>query len=154
MIANEISQLIQAAIKKDQKKGDLPKFDIPEIVIERPKDPTHGEYATPAALGLARYARLAPVQIAEKIIKRMAQVDYIGEVTVAHPGFINIRLAESWLAQQVETILAEGDDFGRVPPPPHLPPTGGEERGRACRSSISAPIRPARWWLAPGAMLF
>ena len=114
MIADDISQLIVAAIKKAQKKGDLPKFDIPDIVIERPKDPTHGDYATPTALGLARYARMAPVQIAEKIIKRMAQVDYIGEVTVAHPGFINIRLAESWLAQQVETILAEGNEFGCV----------------------------------------
>jgi len=114
LIADDISQLIEAAIKKAQKKSDLPKFDIPAIVIERPKDPTHGDYATPVALGLARYARMAPVQIAEKITKRLAQADYIGEVTVAHPGFINIRLAESWLAQQVEAILAEGDDFGLV----------------------------------------
>ncbi|MFC1976314.1 arginine--tRNA ligase [Chloroflexota bacterium] len=110
MIINDITQLIEAAIKKAQKKGDLPKFDIPE----RPKDPTHGDYATPVALGLARYARMAPVQIAEKIIKRMAEVDYIGEATVAHPGFINIRLSESWLARQVETILDEGDHFGQV----------------------------------------
>ena len=114
LIPGQISQLIQTAIKKAQKKGDLPKFDIPEIVIERPKDPTHGDYATPAALGLARYARMAPVKIAEKIIKRMPRTDYIGAATVAHPGFINIRLSEKWLAQQVETILAEGDDFGHA----------------------------------------
>ncbi len=114
MIANEISQLIEAAIKKAQKKGDLPKFDIPEIVVERPKDPSNGDYATPAALGLARYARMAPVQIAEKIKNRMAPVDFIGEVTVAHPGFLNVRLSAEWLARQVETVLAEDDDFGRV----------------------------------------
>ncbi len=114
MIPNQISQLIEAAIRKAQKKGDLPKFDIPEISVERPKDPTHGDYATPAALGLARYARMAPVQIAEKIIKRMAAVNFIEEATVAHPGFINVRLSAVWLARQVETVLAEGDDFGRV----------------------------------------
>ncbi|MBN1993726.1 MAG: arginine--tRNA ligase [Anaerolineae bacterium] len=114
LIVNDITQLIAAAIKKAQKKGDLPKFDLPEIVIERPKDPTHGDYATPIALSLARYARMAPAQIAEKIIKRLAPAAYIGRVTVAHPGFINIRLAETWLAQQVETVLAEGDSFGRV----------------------------------------
>jgi len=114
LIPNQISQLIHQAIKKAQKKGDLPKFDIPEVVIERPKDPTHGDYATPVALGLARYARMAPVQIAEKITKRMAKPDFIGEVTAVHPGFINIRLSENWLSQQVETVLAEGDDFGRV----------------------------------------
>jgi arginyl-tRNA synthetase len=114
LIRDNIAELIQAALKKAQKKGDLPKFDIPEVVIERPKDPTHGDYATPVALGLARFARMAPVKIGEKIVQRLADVDYITEATVAHPGFINIRLSETWLAQQVETILAEGDDFGRV----------------------------------------
>ncbi len=114
MITNEINQLIVLAIKKAQKKGDLPKFDIPTIVIERPKDPTHGDYATPAALALARYARMAPIQIAKKINNRMPQTDFIGEITIAPPGFINIRLSERWLVQQVEAILAEGDDFGQV----------------------------------------
>jgi arginyl-tRNA synthetase len=114
LIANNISQLVQAAIRKAQKKGDLPKFDIPDIVVERPKDPSHGDYATPAPLGLARYARMAPMQIAEKIVKRIEQVDYIGEVSVARPGFINVRLSDTWLAEQVEAILAEGADFGRV----------------------------------------
>jgi arginyl-tRNA synthetase len=61
LIRDNIAELIQAALKKAQKKGDLPKFDIPEVVIERPKDPTHGDYATPVALGLARFARMAPV---------------------------------------------------------------------------------------------
>ena len=114
MIATQINQLIHNAIKKAQKKGDLPKFDIPEIIIERPKDSANGDFATPAALGLARYARMAPVQIAEKIIKRIEPTEYIGEVTVAHPGLINLRLSESWLAQQVETVLSEADEFGRI----------------------------------------
>jgi len=114
VISHQISQLIHDAIKKAQKKGDLPKFDIPEIVVERPKDPTHGDYATPVALGLARYARMAPVKIAEQIVKRMSKADYLGQVEAVHPGFINLRLADNWLAQQVETILAEGDQFGHV----------------------------------------
>ncbi len=114
MITQQIVELIEKALKKAQQKGELPRFDSPEIVLERPKDPSHGDYATPAAMGMARYARMAPLQIAEKIVNRLAPVDYISEVTVAHPGFINIRLSEAWLARQVETILAEGDDFGRV----------------------------------------
>jgi arginyl-tRNA synthetase len=114
LIRDDIAQLIHAAVKKAQKKGDLPKFDIPEIVVERPKDPTNGDYASPTPLGLARFARMAPVEIGEKIIKRLAKVDYIDEVNIAHPGFINVRLSAAWLARQVETILAEGDSFGRV----------------------------------------
>jgi arginyl-tRNA synthetase len=114
LIRTEIAQLIEKAVKKAQKKGDLPKFDIPAITLERPKNPDHGDYATPLALGLARYARMAPVKIAEQIVRRMEQPDYLAEATIAHPGFINIRLSEAWLAQKVETILAEADDFGRV----------------------------------------
>ena len=114
MIRDQIVQLIVAGIKKAQKKGDLPKFEVPEVVIERPKDPAHGDYATPVALGLARYARMAPVRIGEQIVKRLPKANFVGEATVAHPGFINVRLSETWLAQQVETILAEGDGFGQV----------------------------------------
>jgi arginyl-tRNA synthetase len=114
LIRNKISQLIAGAIKKAQQEGDLPPFELPEIVVERPKEATHGDYATPVAMGLARLARMAPAQIAQKIVNHLTPVDYIGEVTIAQPGFINLRLSEAWLAQQVEIILAEGGNFGRV----------------------------------------
>lgn len=114
MIKNEIIELLTKAVKKAQKKGDLPKFELPEITLERPKEASHGDFASPAALGMARYARMAPLKIAEQIVKRLDKVEYIGEVYIAHPGYINIRLSESWLAQQVQTILAEGDNFGRI----------------------------------------
>ncbi|MEM7034131.1 MAG: arginine--tRNA ligase, partial [Chloroflexota bacterium] len=114
MLPANISQLFKDAIKKAQKKGDLPKFDLPDVVVEHPKDPTHGDYATPVAMGMARFARMAPIKIAEILTRRLAQVDYIEEVTVAPPGFINIRLSQAWLAQQVETILSEGEAFGRI----------------------------------------
>lgn len=117
MIHNELAQLIKAAIQTAQQQGDLPPFDLPEVVMEHPKDPSHGDYATPIALGLARLARLAPRQIAEKIVAHLDRTDCIGEVTIANPGFINIRLAEAWLARQVETILAEGEKFGHISPP-------------------------------------
>ena len=66
MKRDDIIQLIERAIKKAQKKGDLAKFDPPEVVLERPKDEDHGDYATPVCLSMARLARMAPIQIAEK----------------------------------------------------------------------------------------
>ncbi|GIK40194.1 MAG: arginine--tRNA ligase [Chloroflexota bacterium] len=114
MIRYQLIELIKNAIQAAQQAGDLPPFDLPEIVVERPKDPAHGDFATPVAMSLARLARMAPLQIAAKIISHLPAADYLGEVAAAPPGFINLRLAESWLAQQVETILAEGDGFGRV----------------------------------------
>ena len=114
MIRDDIVQLIEKAIKKAQKKGDLPKFELPEVVLERPKDESHGDYATPVCRSLARLARMAPVQIAEKVVARMERPTYIGSVDVAHPGFINITLSNEWVAAQVETILKEGEGFGQV----------------------------------------
>ncbi len=114
MIHNDLSQLIAAAINAAQQAGDLPAFTPPDIVVEHPKDPTHGDFATPIAMGLARLARMAPAQIAERIVKHLPPADYLGEVKIAQPGFINLRLAERWLAEQVETILAQGEAFGSI----------------------------------------
>lgn len=117
MIRDQLAQLIATAIRQAQQQGDLPPFDLPQITVDKPKEPAHGDYATPVAMGLARLARMAPAQIAAKIVSHLPQADAIGEVTVANPGFVNIRLAPAWLAQQVETILAEGENFGRISPP-------------------------------------
>jgi len=114
MIRDDIKRLIEKAIKKAQKKGDLPKFDPPEVVLERPKDGSRGDYASPVCLGMARLARMAPAIIAEKVVAHMERPAYISSVEVAHPGFMNVTLAPAWVAQQVETILEEGDRFGRV----------------------------------------
>jgi arginyl-tRNA synthetase len=112
MIRDDIIRLIERAIKKAQKKGDLPKFDLPEVILERPKDETYGDYATPVCMSMARLARMAPVKIAEKVVARLDRPDYIGSVEVAHPGFINITLSNAWVAAQVETILGQGERFG------------------------------------------
>lgn len=114
MIRDDIIRLIERAIKKAQKKGDLPSFDVPEVTLERPKEEIHGDYATPVCMSMARLARMAPVQIAEKIVARMERPDYIGSVEVAHPGFINIALSNAWVAAQVEAILGQGERFGHV----------------------------------------
>ncbi len=114
LIQEKIIKLISDAIQVAQDLGDLPEFEIPEIVVERPKDPSHGDYAVPSALGMARLARLAPVKIAEAIANNMSEVEYLDSVTVAPPGFINLRLAPSWLVQQVDEILSLDASFGRL----------------------------------------
>lgn len=114
MVRDDIAGLITDAIRKAQKKGDLPPFDIPAVSMARPKDEGHGDYATPVCMGLARVARMAPVAIAEKVIGHIKPAPFLGKVEVAHPGFINVTLAADWVAQQVEVILAEVDRFGTV----------------------------------------
>ncbi len=124
MVRDEIARLIADAIRKAQKKGDLPSFDVPQVPIARPKDESYGDYASPICMGLARPARMAPVLIAEKVVARMKPASFVGKVEVAHPGFINVTLATDWVAQQVEVILSEGDRFGQV------------EQGKGCSVQV------------------
>lgn len=114
MIKHEITELIQKAIRKAQKKGELPSFTIPEIPLEHPRQAEHGDYATPICLQLARLARMAPVKIAEILIKYLPETDYLGKIEIAHPGYINFAFDEAWLAQRVEIILAAGEDYGNI----------------------------------------
>jgi arginyl-tRNA synthetase len=86
----------------------------PEIRIERPARPEHGDFATNAAMQLAPLVRAAPMQIAEILRTHLGSPPGIREVTVAPPGFINLRLDPAWVAGSVGTIRQGGPEFGRV----------------------------------------
>src|SRR5579863_10485018 len=69
--------------------------DLSRIVVEPPKDPTHGDMATNAAMVLAKEARTKPRDLAEKIANGLRAHDLIASVDVAGPGFINLTLKAS-----------------------------------------------------------
>ena len=93
--------------------GALALDAVPDVPIERGRDGSHGDYATPVAMGLARQARRSPREIAELIVSRLADSPEIAAVEVAGPGFINFTVAEGARASLVDQILAAGDAFGR-----------------------------------------
>src|SRR3954466_9543441 len=110
-IRNEIADLVDAAARRAQAAGELPGVSLPDPVIERPANESHGDYASSLPLRLARAARMAPMQIAAAIEKYLQAPPYIGEVVVLPPGFINFRLADAWLAQQADVIRKEGESY-------------------------------------------
>lgn len=114
LIQADLTQRIQQAIRKAQQKKDLPRFEIPEIVIERGKSTGRGDYSTAVCLGSARLARMAPIEIAKQIIKRFPQTDYLDELTLSHPGFINFSLSPAWLQAQVGAILDQGPGYADI----------------------------------------
>lgn len=110
----EIAQLLKGAVLKAQEAGDLPPFELPLLIVEQPQREEHGDYATNVALQIARQVELPPRQVAEAIVKYLPEAAFISRAEVAGPGFINIILDNGWLAQQVETILAQGSSYGRL----------------------------------------
>jgi arginyl-tRNA synthetase len=84
-----------------------------EPVIERPRDPAHGDWATNLAMMLARPLKRKPAEIATQLIAAMNLEDAgVAEATVAGPGFINFRIAAGSLASSLTKILDERDAFG------------------------------------------
>jgi len=83
------------------------------LEVERPKDPSRGDYATSVALRLTRHLRRPPLEIARAIRDNVATGEAVAAVEVAPPGFVNVRLAPGWLARRVETIVRAGPAFGR-----------------------------------------
>lgn len=107
------------ALAAAQATGDLPAFDLPTVEIQRPKQADHGDYSTNVAMVAAAAVRKAggnanPRQIAQAIVDRLPTGDLIGGVELAGPGFINIRLADTWLQRQVLAILAQGPTYGNL----------------------------------------
>ena len=113
LIHHELATRVHSAIESAQASEELPAFEIPEILVERPRDPSHGDYAAAIALQLARSARMAPLKIAEIIAKHLDKPDYLSGVSVLPPGFLNFQLAAGWLQQETNRILELGDDYGR-----------------------------------------
>lgn len=113
-IDTQLAVDVQTAVSAAQSSGALPLFDMPEVLIEKPREAAHGDYATPVALRLAKAARMPPLKIAEAIVAHLPVADYLAGATVAAPGFINFRLAAPFLQAQVAEILAAGLDYGRI----------------------------------------
>jgi arginyl-tRNA synthetase len=91
-------------------------IDFSRIVVEPPRDASHGDMATNAAMVLAKEAKAKPRDLAEAIAARLRADETIASVDVAGPGFINLTLkTEAW-AKALRTVLREGASYGRIAP--------------------------------------
>jgi arginyl-tRNA synthetase len=95
--------------------NELPEYADFAPTLARPKNPEHGDYATPDALNLAKRVRGNPRQLAEAIAGATgaALTGIVERVDVAGPGFINFRLTDAARQAVVPLVLAEGDAYGR-----------------------------------------
>ncbi len=150
MIRDTLAQLVRQAAIDAMAAGVLPDVPLPDVTLERPRQPEHGDYASNLAMRLVRATGGKPVEIAQKLRAHLPPSPVLGEATVAPPGFLNLRLSESWLAGQVDDILAQGTAFAGQPPAnervqiefvsanPTGPLTVGNGRGAVIGSTLAA----------------
>ena len=88
-------------------------IDFSRVVVEPPRDATHGDMATNAAMVLAREAKAKPRELADRIAEKLRADDLISAVDVAGPGFINLSLKPSAWSGELRTVLREGSAYGK-----------------------------------------
>ena len=85
--------------------------ELNQIVIERSKDKSHGDYATTVALQMARTLHKSPRDIALELVKHL-NADYISKTEIAGPGFINFFVKSDSLSSIIKTIVEQDEHYG------------------------------------------
>jgi len=93
--------------------GELPALDLARVLVEPPRDATHGDMATNAAMVLAKDAKKKPRELADLIAGKLRADDLIETVDVAGPGFINLTLKPAVWADALRAAIAAGGNYGR-----------------------------------------
>ncbi|HLR81237.1 MAG TPA: arginine--tRNA ligase [Bacillota bacterium] len=107
-IKNEIKQaVVQANLAEED--------DVPDVILEKPNNKSHGDFATNIAMQLAKIAKKAPRQIAEEIVNTMNKESVsIEKIDIAGPGFINIFMDHRYLTPLIPAILDAKGDYGKT----------------------------------------
>ena len=114
LLRDEITHWLADAVDKAQRMDILPTAALPPVVVERPQNPEHGDFASSLPLRLARAARMSPLEVAERLIPLIGTDESIERVWAAPPGFLNFALKPPWLQRQVEAINAAGGTYGNT----------------------------------------
>ena len=107
-----VSLYLQTKIKYALSKLAI-EFELDSIVIERSKDPVHGDYASNIAMQLTRVLKKNPRMIAQEILDNLEMQD-IEKVEIAGPGFINFFMTTNYLASIMTDVFSQQNSYGRI----------------------------------------
>src|SRR4029078_3067211 len=105
---------VRAAVTTLAKAGVFPNPpDLSRIVVEPPREASHGDLATNAAMALAKDAGLKPRDLAEKIATELRKLHEVTDTEIAGPGFINMTLDPAVWRMALASTIRYGADYGR-----------------------------------------
>ena len=104
---------VSQAVSQAMAEGALALDELPNIVIDRARDPSHGDFACPVALGLAKTLRAKPRDIATTIGGFLQSNPLLERAEIAGPGFINLYLSPAAHHALVDAVRVQRDGFGR-----------------------------------------
>ena len=105
---------IVAVVASLIERGELRNVaDLSKIVVEPPKDTSHGDMATNVALVLSKEAGISPRELADLLVPLILKIDGVSHAAIAGPGFINLMLDDTLYHDVLKNILASGPEFGQ-----------------------------------------
>jgi arginyl-tRNA synthetase len=113
LFANVLARVHAACGALATEAGWPADIDLSRVVVEPPRDASHGDMATNAAMVLAKEAKAKPRDLAEQIAAKLRADDLIASVDVAGPGFINLTLKPAAWSEALRTVLREGASYGQ-----------------------------------------
>jgi len=111
-VKQKLYNVISEALSEAVKDGKLPEGDYPDVKVEYPRDAKFGDYSTPIALESAKVVKRSPIQTGDILKEYIEKSDFVGEVEVVKPGFINIYISHAFLSGLVGDVLEQREKFG------------------------------------------
>ena len=112
-VFNEFRDLIGGELDRLEAEGVIgPRPDATRFSVEPPRDPSHGDVSTNAAMVLAKAAGMKPRDLAQHLADGLAGSRHVSAAEVAGPGFVNLRLDDGFWRAQLGTILGAGTRYG------------------------------------------
>lgn len=113
-VFKEFEAKVRAALTTMEAAGELPAgLDLSRVTVEPPRDPSHGDVSTNAAMVLAKPAGKPPRALADALVARLRELPEVTAADVAGPGFVNLRVAADWWLARLADVLVAGTDFGK-----------------------------------------
>lgn len=113
-IVEQIQHQVKKALHDAIVKANLIEGEMPDIILETPRQKENGDYATNIAMRLTKLAKMPPRNVAEAIIEHLDKdAASIEKIDVAGPGFINLTLKKDYLQDVVRTVFDKGAAYGR-----------------------------------------
>ena len=112
VIRDEIRELVVQALEAAQAAGEVPAFAPPEVTIEHPQRPEHGDFSANLPLRIQGLAKMPATEVGEALRRHLPAHEAVTKAEVAVPGFLNLYLDPLWVARQTPLIIQAGERFG------------------------------------------
>ncbi|MFT4560861.1 MAG: arginyl-tRNA synthetase [Gammaproteobacteria bacterium] len=109
----QLITLVEQAVRSTLARSDADPIDLPEIQLEVPRNPAHGDFSTNIAMILAKRLGKPPRDIASNIIENLELTGVLQNAELAGPGFINLRIATNAFTQSVAQVISAGERYGQ-----------------------------------------